>query len=39
MKFEVEVLENQRLPKLYISLKARPAIWWGTHMEKINNWF
>jgi hypothetical protein len=39
MKYEVEVMENQRLPTLDISLKATPARWWGTHKEKINNWF
>jgi hypothetical protein len=39
MKFELEVEENQRLPILYISLKATPARWWGTHKDKINNWF
>ena len=39
MKFEVEVMENQILPTLDIVLKSRPAIWWGTHKAKINNWF
>jgi hypothetical protein len=39
MKFEVEVMENQRLPTLDVSLKSTPARWWGTHKEKINNWF
>jgi hypothetical protein len=32
-------VENQRLPALDISLKSTPAIWWGTHKEKNNNWF
>jgi hypothetical protein len=39
MKFELEVVEIQRLPVLDISLKATPSHWWGTHKEKINNWF
>jgi hypothetical protein len=39
MKYEVEVMENQILPALDISLKDTPAIWWGTHKENINNWF
>jgi hypothetical protein len=39
MKYEVEVMENHRLPTLYIALKDTPARWWGTHKEKINNWF
>jgi hypothetical protein len=30
MKFEVEVMENQILPTLYISLKDTPTRWWGT---------
>jgi hypothetical protein len=38
MNYEAEVMENQILPKLYISLKATPAIWWGTHKANINNW-
>lgn len=32
-------MENKRLPTLDISLKATPARSWGTHKEKINNWF
>jgi hypothetical protein len=39
MKFELEVVENQRLPVLYIALKATHARWWGTHKENINNWY
>ena len=39
MKFEFEIVESQRSPVLYISLKATPTHWWGTHMDKINNWF
>jgi hypothetical protein len=31
MKFELEVVENQRLSVLYISLKATPSFLWGTH--------
>jgi hypothetical protein len=32
-------MENQILLALDIALKATPARWWGTHKEKINNWF
>jgi hypothetical protein len=39
MKYEVEVMENQRLQSLCIALKYTPARWWGTHKAKINNWF
>jgi hypothetical protein len=39
MKFELEVVESKRLPVLYIALKYTPTHWWGTHKEKINNWF
>jgi hypothetical protein len=38
-KFELEVLESQRLPFLDISLKATPVRWWGTHKENIQNWY
>jgi len=38
-KFELEVLETQRLPILDISLKATPTHWWGTHKKKIWNWY
>jgi hypothetical protein len=34
-KCEEEVLENQRLLSLDISLKETPAIWWGAHKETI----
>jgi hypothetical protein len=37
MNFELEVMDNKRLPTLDISLKATPTHWWGTHKEKINN--
>jgi hypothetical protein len=39
MKFELEVVEDQILPVLDISLKATPTRWWGTHKENINNWY
>jgi hypothetical protein len=39
MKFELELVESQRLPVLDITLKSTPTIWWGTHKEKVNNWF
>ena len=39
MKYEVEVMENQRLPALDIALKDTPARWWVTHKAKINIWF
>jgi hypothetical protein len=39
MKYEVQVMDNQRLPELDIALKATPARWWVTHKEEINNWF
>jgi hypothetical protein len=38
-KYEDEVLENQRLLALDISLKATPAIWWGAHKGTIQNWY
>jgi hypothetical protein len=38
-KFELEFFESHRLPVLDISLKATPACWWGTHKEKILNWY
>jgi hypothetical protein len=37
IKFELEVVESQRLPVLYIALKGTLSCWWGTHKEKINN--
>jgi hypothetical protein len=36
-KFILEVLENQRLPVLDISLKATPTHWLGTHKENIHD--
>jgi hypothetical protein len=33
MNFELEVVENQILPLLDISLKSTPTQWWGTHKE------
>ena len=38
-KFELEVLESQRLLVLDISLKTTPAHWWGTHKENIHDWY
>jgi hypothetical protein len=32
-------MKNQRLSALEIALKTTPTRWWGTHKEKINNWF
>jgi hypothetical protein len=37
--FELEVMKIQRLLVLYISLKNKPAHWWGTHKEKIQDWY
>jgi hypothetical protein len=39
MEFELELVESHRLPVLDISSKVTPAHWWGTHKEKIKNWF
>jgi hypothetical protein len=39
VKFELEVVQSQRLPVLDYALKYTPAHWWGTHKENINNWF
>ena len=39
IKFELEVLENQRLLVLDISLKETHACWWSTHKEKIHDWY
>jgi hypothetical protein len=38
-KFELEIIEIQRLPVLDISLKETPARWWGTHKENIHDWY
>jgi hypothetical protein len=38
-KYEEEVLENQRLLALDISLKETLAIWWGSHKETIWYWY
>jgi hypothetical protein len=38
-KYEDEVLENERLLALDISLKATPARWWGAHKETIQVWY
>jgi hypothetical protein len=37
--YEEEVLENQRLLALDISLKETPKIWWGVHKETIQGWY
>jgi hypothetical protein len=39
LEYVPEVVENQRLLVLDISLKDTPSHWWGTHKENINNWF
>jgi hypothetical protein len=36
-QYEDEVLENQRLLALDLSLKTTPARWWGAHKETITN--
>jgi hypothetical protein len=36
-QYKDEVLENQRLLALDLTLKATPARWWGTHKEIITN--
>jgi hypothetical protein len=36
-KFELEVIEIQRLQVLDIALKDTPEHWWGTHKDKIQN--
>jgi hypothetical protein len=38
-KFELEVLESQRLLVLDIPLKETPARWWDTHKENINDFY
>ena len=38
-KFELEVLDSQRLLVLNISLKATPARWWGAHKKVIKDWY
>jgi hypothetical protein len=35
--YEDEVLEKQRLLALDLSLKDKPARWWGTHKKSITN--
>jgi hypothetical protein len=39
IKYEEEVLENQRLLYLDIALKAKLARWWGAHKEIIQDWY
>jgi hypothetical protein len=38
-RYEDEVLENQRLLAMEISLKETPAIWWGAHKGTIHDWY
>jgi hypothetical protein len=38
-RYEDEVLENQRILSLYISLKETPARWWGAHKEVVRDWY
>jgi hypothetical protein len=38
-QYEEEVLENQRLLALDLSLKDTPTIWWGAHKETIIDWY
>jgi hypothetical protein len=37
--YEEEVLENQWLLALDISLKETPTRWWGVHKETIQDWY
>jgi hypothetical protein len=37
--YEEEVLENQRLLSLDISLKETPERWWVSHKESIQDWY
>jgi hypothetical protein len=37
--YEEDVLENQRLLAIDISLKATPTRWWSTHKEIIQDWY
>jgi hypothetical protein len=38
-QYKDEVLENQRLLVLYITLKETPARSWGAHKETIKDWY
>jgi hypothetical protein len=38
-RYEDEVLENQRLLALDITLKETPARWWGVHKETVKDWY
>jgi hypothetical protein len=37
--YEHEVLENQSLLSLDITLKATPTRWWGVHKETVKDWY
>jgi len=39
VQYEEEVLENQRLLALDITLNATLARWWGAHVETIIDWY
>jgi hypothetical protein len=38
-RYKDEVLENQRLLALDITLKITPARWWGAHKETVKDWY
>jgi HEPN domain-containing protein len=38
-RYEDEVLENQRLLSLEISLKETPTRWRGAHKETVKDWY
>jgi hypothetical protein len=38
-RYEDELLENQRLLNLDISLKETHAIWWGAQKEIVKDWY
>jgi hypothetical protein len=39
IRYEDEMLPNQRLLDLDIALKETPAIWWGAHKETVKDWY
>jgi hypothetical protein len=39
IQYEDELLENQRILALDLSLKATPTRWCGEHKETITNWY
>jgi hypothetical protein len=39
IRYQDEVLENQRILALDITLKETPVRWWGEHKEIVKDWY